>query len=479
MFITPSRFTLSTRSQEWRSPSRKGCISEMPRSRRRCRAPRPRERRPPPDRVGHVGHHSVVRGIGVHAHHVRALGPEARDGGRADAGGRAGHERAPSLESSHGATTIPRPAAMGEARSRLIPRTRRSRDVRAGSRWKRWRSVPNPQPPSEKGQTRPCRSRRGGPACCGRGSWDGVGARPEGLRAGSSPASLLGVRLLVAALVLSALCAPSRGPRVRPRELAIGAVAGVAFAAAGLGEFEALSRAPAPTVVLLVFVAPVWVAAASWATGRGPPGWPTAGALALILGGLALLVGVPGGNGLEPGAAGLALGASVMSALFFIVMADLAGGATAAGGMHCGMGGRARDARSRPEGIVLELSRPATAAYGISIGCLTACALALLATGLRAGSALWASAVIGVEPLVAAALSALLLGEFLSGAQLAGAAAVLAGVTAMSMLTGPGPPSPCATGRSRRRRPGSRRLPRPARTALPRRSADRWRARRG
>ena len=59
----------------------------------------------------------------------------------------------------------------------------------------------------------------------------------------------------------------------------------------------------------------------------------------------------------------------------------------------------------------------------------------LLATGLRAGSALWASALIGVEPLVAAALSGLLLGEFLGGAQLAGAAAVLGGVTAMSMLT--------------------------------------------
>ncbi len=253
---------------------------------------------------------------------------------------------------------------------------------------------------------------------------------------GSTPASLLGVRLLVAALVLGALCAASHGPRAQPRELAAGAAAGVAFAAAGLGEFEALSRAPAPTVVLLVFVAPVWVALASWAAGRGPPGWATAGALALILGGLALLVGVPGGNGLEPGAAALALGASVMSALFFIVMADLArrvrplrAACTAA------WAGALVTLALRPEGIVHELSRPATAGYGIAIGCLTACALGLLATGLRTGSALWASAVIGVEPLVAAALSALLLGEFLSGPQLVGAAAVLAGVTATSMLS--------------------------------------------
>ena len=208
---------------------------------------------------------------------------------------------------------------------------------------------------------------------------------------------------------------------------------------------------------------------ASWAAGHGPPGWPTAGALALILGGLALLVGVPGGNGLEPSAAVLALGASVMSALFFIVLAELARRVPPLRAACIAAWSAALVTLAlEPDGIAHELSRPATAGYGISIGCLTACALALLATGLRAGSALWASAVIGVEPLVAAALSGLLLGEFLSGAQLAGAAGVLAGVTAMSVLTGPGPPSPCATGRTTRRRRGSRPPPRPARSARPR-----------
>jgi drug/metabolite transporter (DMT)-like permease len=291
---------------------------------------------------------------------------------------------------------------------------------------------------------------------------------------GSHPASLLGVRLLVAAVLLSGLCARCGVPRVGPRELAIGAAAGVAFAAAGLGEFEALSRAPAPTVVLLVFVAPVWVALALWVAGHGPPGWPTAAALALILGGLALLLGVPGGNGLDPDAAALALGASVMSALFFVVVAELTRKVQplAAACMAAWSAALATLALE-PAGIAHELSRSATAGYGIVIGCLTACALGLLATGLRGGSALWASAVIGVEPLVAAALSALVLGEFLSGAQLGGAAAVLAGVTAMSVLTGPAPPSPAATGRTRRRPRESRPRPRPARTARPRQSEDR------
>ena len=63
--------------------------------------------------VGHVRHHAAVRGVGVHADHLGALGPEARHRGRADAGGRARHERAPSLESSHEATTIPRAVRCG------------------------------------------------------------------------------------------------------------------------------------------------------------------------------------------------------------------------------------------------------------------------------------------------------------------------------------------------------------------------------
>lgn len=291
---------------------------------------------------------------------------------------------------------------------------------------------------------------------------------------GSSPASLLGVRLLVAALVLSGLSMRSGHGRPAARDLATGIAAGAAFAAAGLGEFEALSRAPAPAVVLLVFVAPVWIALGSWAAGHGPPGWPAAGALALILGGLALIVGVPGGSGLGVEAVALALGASGMSAVFFVVMAGLTRRVPAArAACIAAWAGALATTVLQPAAVAGELARPATAAYGIAIGCLTACGLALLATGLRAGSALWASALIGVEPLAAAALSGLLLGEFLSGAQLAGAAALLVGVTVMAVLSGPEPPSPCATGRTRRPRRGSRPPPRPARSARPRRSAGR------
>lgn len=282
---------------------------------------------------------------------------------------------------------------------------------------------------------------------------------------GSSPASLLSVRMLIAAVALTGLTLGSRQPRVGPRDLGTGAAAGVAFAAAGLGEFEALARAPAPAVVLLVFVAPVWVALASWAAGRGPPGWLPACAIALILAGLALLVGVPGGSGPGAAAVGLALGASMMSAAFFMVMADLTT-RVAPVRAACIAAWPAAIATFllQPAGIASELSRGATT-IPMAIGCLTACGLGLLAAGLRGTSALWASAVIGVEPLAAAVLSWFLLGEFLSGVQLAGAGGVLLGVTAMSVLTGPEPPARGAIDRTTQRRPGSPPPRRPARTA--------------
>ena len=284
--------------------------------------------------------------------------------------------------------------------------------------------------------------------------------------AGSTPESLLGVRMLVAALMLTGLAVRGGSWRTHPRELATGAAAGTVFAAAGLGEFEALARAPAPTVVVLVFVAPVWIALAAWAAGQGAPGWLPAAAMALILAGLALVVGVPGGRAADGAAVGLALGASVMSAAFFVAMARLSGRATPwRAACMAAWAASITTVLVEPTGLSRELSQRATAGYGLAIGALTACGLALLAAGLQANSALWASAVIGVEPLVAAALAWPILGETLSPTQLAGAAGVLLGVTAISLLSGREPPAPAATDRTRRRPPGSRPPPRPARNA--------------
>jgi drug/metabolite transporter (DMT)-like permease len=284
-------------------------------------------------------------------------------------------------------------------------------------------------------------------------------------QAGSEPISLLGARVAVAALVLTALALPMRA-RVGRREVALCLFAGLAFAGAGLGEFEALSRAPAATVVLLLFVAPVWIALAAWLVGGERLGRGRAVALAGLLSGLALLVATPDGHPPDSAAIALALAASVMSAAFFLGL-DEAGGRIPAPIAACVAASAATVAvvPLDPGGVADELLRPETAVYGLAIGALTAFALVKLASGVRLASALTASAVICAEPIVAAVLSWLLLDELMTPAQLGGAGVVMLSVTGLSTLSGRAPPERGATGRTRRRRPGSLPPPRPARSA--------------
>ena len=281
---------------------------------------------------------------------------------------------------------------------------------------------------------------------------------------GSEPVSLLGARLLVAAVVLTPFALRERPSRSAGSGAA--ALTGLAFAGAGVGEFEALSRAAAPAVVLIVFIAPVWIALGHRCLGAERLGRPRAAALALILCGTALVVIPEGDTAPEPAAVAFALGASAMAALFFVGLERT--GRRLPPERGAGMVAWAAAlpvVALEPGSVLAELSRPSTAAHGVAIGVLTALALRLLAGGVPAGSALLASAVICVEPLAAGALAWLVLGELLSPVQLAGGAVVLAGVALLSVLSARAPPSPSASRRTTPRPRGSRRPPRPARTA--------------
>jgi drug/metabolite transporter (DMT)-like permease len=288
-------------------------------------------------------------------------------------------------------------------------------------------------------------------------------------QAGSEPTSLLGVRLVVAALVLSMIALPQRS-RVARGELWWCTIAGLAFAGAGLGEFEALSHATAATVVLLVFVAPVWIALVYGFLGLERLGWRQAAVLAGLLTGIALLVGTPGGHSPSGPAVVLGLGASVAAAVFFLSL-DQVGRETRPRVAACIAAWIAAIVvvPLDPAGLSRELLRVETAIFGVLAGLLTGCGLALLASGVRQASALTASGVICAEPVVAAVLSWLLLGEVLTGAQLAGGAVVMVSVSLLSAVSARVPPELDATGRTRRPQRGSRPPPRPARSARHRR----------
>jgi len=296
---------------------------------------------------------------------------------------------------------------------------------------------------------------------------------------GADPLPLLGARVLTAAVVLTAVALVVRPPVARSGLVRSG-LAGAVFAAAGLGEFEALARASAPTVVVLVFVAPGWIALAERVVHRRRLGVARTVPLAAVAGGLALLVAAPAAA--QPGAAAvaLALGASVMSAAFFVLLGT-AGGAMTAPATACAVawGASALVVPLDVGGVAHTLTSPRTEGYGLAIGALTAVGLALLATGVPLSSAFVASAVICVEPVVAGVLSWIVLDELLTLAQLAGATVVVAAVAALAAVSSRVPPSRDATGRTTPPLRGSRPPPRPARSAPRLRSGGRWRGRPG
>src|SRR6266540_1737608 len=253
--------------------------------------------------------------------------------------------------------------------------------------------------------------------------------------AGSSPRSLFASRVVVAGLFLSPLAFGPRGHRSTPRSLATAGGAGVAFAAAGFLEFEALSRLPASVLVTIVFLAPLWIALVSWGLGAPPPRRVVA-LFPVVLAGLGFLLRAPAGEPLDSVGVALAVGASVLFALVFLLLEDLLSRepfaqaigrmivAAAAAGLAVQLGG-----------VSLELSHRATATYAVAVGALTAASFLLLGVGMERTAAFPAALITAVEPVAAALASLVFLGETLTPLQILGVLAVVGSVAGVSAGT--------------------------------------------
>jgi drug/metabolite transporter (DMT)-like permease len=261
-----------------------------------------------------------------------------------------------------------------------------------------------------------------------------------GYQAGARPTELFAARVTLAALLLAPAGLRAAGSIGR-RDLSIGAVGGAAFAGAGLAEFQALSRAPATIVVVLLFVAPVWVAIGSWLLWGSAPGGARGSLVVLVLAGTALLVASPDGQAADPAAVALALSASLLSAAFFLSMAQLRAELRALPASCLLAAGAAIWAAPVTAATVPGAFAGGQAAIcAVTIGGLTAISLALLCAGLGEVEALTASAIAGAEPLVVAVLSWVVLDEPLGAFQLFGASCVLLGVLGLAGLSRPAPP---------------------------------------
>ncbi len=246
---------------------------------------------------------------------------------------------------------------------------------------------------------------------------------------GVSPVTLLFLRFAFAAPVMLGLVAYRR---VRlPRGTALAALiglGGVIYVAQALCYFTALTRAPASLVALILYLYPVLVALGATVVFHERFTVARAAALVLALGGAALMIGFERG-GTTVGIV-LAISGATIYAVYILVgtrvmrnVSSLAAAAVVICSTAVVYGGIAM-----ATGPVW----PGTAAGWLSVVALslvsTVAAIALFFAGLERVGPTSASILSTFEPAVAVALAALLLGEAVTPARIAGGVLVLAAV---------------------------------------------------
>jgi drug/metabolite transporter (DMT)-like permease len=254
---------------------------------------------------------------------------------------------------------------------------------------------------------------------------------------GATLGTLLSARFVLAAALLWAVLLP-RGAARELRALGRrGICAGLALGAGGYAIqagcfFAALERIDASLASLIVYTFPAMVATAAVVLGRERLDGRRLAALVLTSGGLVLVVAGAGAGRLEPVGAALALGAAVLYSAYILVSEGVAHrmrpqmlaalvctGAAVTLTAGSALGGELRPGEVSPAGW--------GALSGIAV-VSTVAAIGLFFAGLRRVGPTTASILSTVEPVVTVLLAALVLGEALGAAQLAGGALVLAAV---------------------------------------------------
>ncbi len=268
-----------------------------------------------------------------------------------------------------------------------------------------------------------------------------------GTRTGLPVSSFLSFRFAMAAVVLAAVLAALRLPlRPAPGEgigLAVLGMMGYAVEAALF--FTGLHHGTAAAVTLLFFTYPVLVALINLALGRGLPGWLLGGALVASMAGTTLVVVAGGGVDIDGAGILFALG-SALTFAFYLVGADavlrntnsLVGAMWVSGSASIGLA------------LFALVTGDAEFPAGwrewwpvLGTGAFTAGAFVCLFSGLRRLGAVRTSIISATEPLTAATLAAIFLGEVISVGTIWGGALILAGAIAASLArTRPAPEPP-------------------------------------
>jgi drug/metabolite transporter (DMT)-like permease len=267
------------------------------------------------------------------------------------------------------------------------------------------------------------------------------------LRAGAPLLSVLAWRFLLGAVMLVVLAGGTRALRAaRGRFARLIILGGGGQATIAFTSLYALRFIPIATLVFLFYTYPAWIALFAVLRGAERVGPLKVAAIALSLGGIALMVGAPSTGTLNLAGVLLALAAALMYALYVPFLGRLAGGSpsrvvaslVALGGgiafVAVGIGAAALPGAPREE-LTLTFALAPTAWAAIATLAIVSTALAFVAflSGLAVLGPVRTAIVSTIEPFWASLLGAIVLHQPLGWPTLAGGAAI-AGAVLMLQL---------------------------------------------
>ena len=213
--------------------------------------------------------------------------------------------------------------------------------------------------------------------------------------------------------------------------LALTAAAGVVLFLGARGELEGLARLPAAVLILLLFVAPVWVAIIEWLAWGIRPAPATVLAVGVVFFGIVLMAG-PFGRRLDPVGVLGGLAASMAFASFLVVIKRTERRVSARLGVAVAIVAGGIAGLVWHPSAMEELGRASLLPYELMVGAAVWLWAVFAVIGLSRTSAVTAATVSAAEPVFVAVLAYLVFGERLSLRQLLGGAVVIVGIVLAS-----------------------------------------------
>lgn len=254
---------------------------------------------------------------------------------------------------------------------------------------------------------------------------------------GAGLIDILAWRYVIAAVLLLALSGSAAAVRSPgPRALPLLVFAGGGQAAIAFVSLSALRYIPAASLTFLFYTYPAWVTIISALRRTERLTVPRVAALALSLGGIAVMIGAPGAGGLNPIGVSLALSSALLYALYITMISHFGNGVPPAVTSAYAAGGAAVifiGVALFQGGPAIHMATAAWTAIGLLAVVSTVLAFIAFLRGLAAIGPVRTAIVSTVEPFWTALLGSVVLSQQLGPRILSGGVLILVAVIVLQL----------------------------------------------